>query len=76
MDRNHDVIIFTSKYFILRRRRVANFPGIVKILTIFIKATVKDSKKVIRIKLKTLKVCPKMQSISVFLDIAKCADFW
>ena len=55
---------------------MANFPGIVKIVTIFIKATVKDSKKVIRIKLKTLKVCPKMQSISVFLDIAKCADFW
>ena len=37
----------------------------------FIITNSKDSKNV-----KTLILCLKMQSISVFLDITKVADFW
>ena len=46
LDRNHDVITFISeqKTFSLRRPRVANFADI-KIATMFIKTTFKDSKK-------------------------------
>ena len=36
-----DAITFISKYFILRRSRVANFAGIIKIATMFIKRTFK-----------------------------------
>ena len=36
--------------FILRRLRVANFPDIIKISTMFIKKTFKDSNKVKRIR--------------------------
>ena len=45
LDRNYDIITFISKYFILRRPRGANLAGIIKIATIFMKATFKYSKK-------------------------------
>ena len=41
MGRNHDVIKSISKYFILRRSRVANFADIIKI----IKTAINNSKK-------------------------------
>ena len=50
MDRNHNVITFISKYIISRRPSVANFADTIKIVTIFIKAIFKDSKKVARIR--------------------------
>ena len=43
MNKNYDVITFILKYLILRRPRVVNFAGIVKIAAIFIKATFKDT---------------------------------
>ena len=43
MDRNYDVIAF-----ILRKLRVASFTDIIAIATMFIKKTLKDSKKVER----------------------------
>ena len=49
MDRNN-VITFISKYLISRRSSVANFADTIKIVTIFIKAIFKDSKKVTRIR--------------------------
>ena len=49
MDKNYDVIIFFQKTFILRRSEVAIFADIIKILTTFIKAILKDSRKVRRI---------------------------
>ena len=55
----------------LRRPRVVNFADIIKIATIFIKTTFKDSNKIKRIKNYVLKV----QSISAFLDITKVANF-
>ena len=55
--------------FILRRPAVANFADIIKIPTI-IKKSFKDSKKV-----KRIRNCVQMQSTSVFLGIAKFADF-
>ena len=54
MDKNYDVITFISKYFLLRRPRVANFADI-KIATMFIKTTFKGSKKVKRIRNYVLK---------------------
>ena len=45
MDRYYDVINFISK-----RPRVANFADIIKIVTIFIKTTFKDSKTFKRIR--------------------------
>ena len=62
---NHDKQVFSS-----RKLRVENFPGIIKIATIFIKTTFKDSKK-----LQGLKLCIKVQSLAVFLYIAKATDF-
>ena len=50
MDGDYDAITFISKYIFLRRPRVANFADIIKIATIFIKTTFKDSKKVKRIR--------------------------
>ena len=50
--------------------RVANFAVIIKIATVYIKTTITGSKK-----FKKKKLCIKMQSISVILDIAKAADF-
>ena len=43
MDKNYGVMNFTSKYFYLRKPRAANFADIIKIITIFIKTTFKDS---------------------------------
>ena len=46
MDRNYDAINFFQENFILRRPGVAIFADITKILTMFIKTILKDSKKV------------------------------
>ena len=46
MDRNYNVKNFISKSFTLERSRVAKFADIVKMATIFIKTTFKDSNKV------------------------------
>ena len=54
-----------SKYFILRRPRVASYADIINIATIFVKN--KDSKKVERMR--------NYVSMSVFLDKKKIADF-
>ena len=62
---------FISKYIILRRIQVGNFADIIKVETIFIKATFRDSKKVKRI----INFLLKMQCISVFLDITKFVSF-
>ena len=48
--RNYDVITFFSKKNFLRRSGVAIFAGIIKIVTIFIKTILKDSRKVRRIR--------------------------
>ena len=64
IDINYDVIAFISKY--LRRPRVVIFTGISKIVTIFIKELFKDSKNIKSI---------ETQFLSVFLNIAKFADF-
>ena len=53
---------FISKYIILRRIRVVNFTDIIKVETIFIKATFRDSKKLKRI----INFLLKMQCISSF----------
>ena len=53
----------------MRRTRVANFADIIKILTMFTKKIFIESKK----NQKNLRI--KMQSISVFSDIEKLADF-
>ena len=53
---------------ILRRPGVAIFADIIKIITRFIRKTQE--------KLKELEICIKMQSMSVFFDITKFADFW
>ena len=50
MDRSYDVIIFFFKIFILRKPEVAIFADIIKILTMFIKTVLKDSRKVRRIR--------------------------
>ena len=50
MGRNYDVIIFFQNIFVLRRAGVAIFADIIKIVTMFIKATLKDSRKVKRIR--------------------------
>ena len=69
IDRNYDVITFVSNAFILRRLTIANFDDIIKIPIMFIKKYLKTQKK-----LKEL--CVQMQSISVFLGIAKFSNFW
>ena len=69
MNRNYDVIVLFQNTLILRRPGVAILADIIKITTMFIKAIFK------RI-LKNLKRITKMQSLFVFLDIAKLADFW
>ena len=50
IERNYDVITFISKYFILRRSRVAIFADIIKIVAKFIKIICKILKKVKRIR--------------------------
>ena len=57
--------------FILRRARVANFADIMKTAAMLIKTTFKNSKKFKRIRI----FCTKIQSIFVFLEITKIADF-
>ena len=49
MDRNYDVITFFSKCRLLRRPEVAIFADIIKIVTMFIKTIIQDSRKVKRI---------------------------
>ena len=71
MDKDYGVITFISKRLFLRRPRVANFADINKIATIVNTKTFKDSKKT----LKNWKLFVKMQSLSVFLDIAKFSEF-
>ena len=48
MDKNYDII---AKTFILKRLRVGNFADIIKITTMVIKKTFKDSKKVKKIEI-------------------------
>ena len=57
--------------FILTRLRVVISADIIKIVTMFNKTIFEDSKNYVSI----TQLCIKMQSISVFLDIAKFADF-
>ena len=45
MDKNYELITFIQNIFILRRSRVNIFDDIIKTVTIFIKTTFKDSKK-------------------------------
>ena len=49
MDRNYDIRTFFQNTLILRRPGVAIFADIIKIVTMFIKAIIEDSKKVKRI---------------------------
>ena len=44
MGKNYNVITFFQKMFSLRVPGLANFAGIIKIVTIFIKTILKDSK--------------------------------
>ena len=46
MGKNYDVITFISKYLILRKPGVVIFAYIIRIVTMFIKTTTKDSRKV------------------------------
>ena len=48
--RNYDVITIISESLYFKKPKVTNFPDIIKIATMFIKATLKDSKKVKRIR--------------------------
>ena len=72
MDMNYDVITLFQNTVILRRSGVAIFADINKIITRFTKKISKDLRKVKRIR----DYVPKKQSISVFLDITKFANFW
>ena len=49
MDKNYDVITFFQKTFLLRRPGVAIFADIIKIVIMFIRTIIQDSKKVKRI---------------------------
>ena len=44
MERNHVTINFISKYLYLRRPKVVIFTDVIKIATMFIKTTFKNSK--------------------------------
>ena len=70
MGESFDVKTFFSKNVISKRPRRAIFADIIKIVTMFNKTILKYSKTVIII---TKYI--KMQSLFVFLDIAKFADF-
>ena len=50
MDKTYDVITLFQTTFILRKLKVATFAEIIKIVTIFTKKILKDSKKVKRIR--------------------------
>ena len=56
--------------FILGTPGVSIFADIIKITTMFVKTVFKDSKK-----LEELEIMHQMQSISVFLDMTKVANF-
>lgn len=56
---------------ILKGPRAAILSDIINIVAMFIKELLKGWKK-----LKALKLCTNMQSISVLLDTAKFAGFW
>ena len=56
---------------ILKGPRAAILSDIINIVAMFIKKLLKGWKK-----LKALKLCTNMQSISVLLDTAKFAGFW
>ena len=49
MNRNCDVITFFSEYPYFKKPRVAIFADIIKIITIFIKTIIQDSRKLKRI---------------------------
>ena len=51
MDRNHDVISFFTKTFILRRTGVAIFANIIKITSMFIKGIFNNSRKIRKIRI-------------------------
>ena len=51
MDRNHDVISFFTKTFILRRTGVAIFGNIINITSMFINAILNNSRKVRKIRI-------------------------
>ena len=73
IERNDDVINVISKYRYFKKAVVAIFAEIIKIITRFVKKIFKKIKKIK--KNKKQKLCIKMQSISIFLDIIKFADF-
>ena len=56
---------------ILRRPRVANFAGIIKIATMFIKKTFKDPQK----SLKSEKLLIRMQSTHFLIHLIEASDF-
>ena len=51
MNRNCYVKAFISNIFVLRRLRVVNFTDIIKIPTMFIKVSFKDSKNVKKVEI-------------------------
>ena len=72
MDKNYKDINFISKYLYFKKAsRVASFADIIKNSTMFIKNNLWRLKKSLAI----WKLCIKMQSIPVFPDITKIADF-
>ena len=50
MDKHYDAITLFSRYFILKRPRIAMLADIVKVVTMFIKTVFEDSKKVKKIR--------------------------
>ena len=72
MDKNYDATTFFKNTLILRRPRVAIFADIIKIVSVFIKTIIQDSIKV----KKNYNLYIKIQSLHVFLNVAKFADFW
>ena len=50
MDRNYDVITFFTKKLYFKKAGVTIFADIIKIVTMFIKTILKDSRKVRRIR--------------------------
>ena len=71
MNKNYDVMFFFQITFILRITREANFAEIIKTATIFNKISLKT-----QLNQKNQKLCIKMQSISIFPDITKVANFY
>ena len=63
MDKNYDIIAFFSKNFYFKKGKGAIFPDIIKIVTMFIKATLKGSKQVRR----NRNYVPKCESMNLHL---------